>query len=452
MMPNPKRSSGPRLRALAAADEGAAVRAQLTKRNAELDRMNRALAAAHEHAAAIIRTVPDPLVILGADLRLQSVNDAFRFTFKISLVEVEGRSIFEIDRGAWNCPRLRHLLKRIIPEKQFFNDFEVTHDFERIGRRCLLVNARVLIESGRQPQKILLGIRDVTERKKTQDALDEAQASLAQHAGKLDQLVTRRTAQLVTINRQLQSSLTTNRKSQTEYRTLFLESEAMQEKLRHLTRQIIATQEEERKRISRELHDEVVQTLVGINVELSTLLGHAEQGRTGLQSKIAETQRLVEDSVHAVHRFARGLRPAVLDDLGLIPALHAYCRNVAAKKKLMIKLTANRGVEALGGAERTTLFRVAQEALTNVVRHAHASTVRITLSKVGGRIRMEIADNGRAFPVEKTLQKGSNKRLGLVGMRERAEMVGGTLTIESTPGTGTTVRAEVPLQPAASAK
>ncbi len=218
----------------------------------------------------------------------------------------------------------------------------------------------------------------------------------------------------------------------------------MQKKLRQLTRQIISAQEEERKEISRELHDEVVQTLVGINVELSALGKGATLGVHTLKSKIAHTQRLVENSVNAVHRFARELRPAVLDDLGLIPALHAYSKNLAARKKIKIQMTAFGGVEALGGAKRTVLFRVAQEALTNIARHAQATQVRMSITEISGAIRMEISDNGKSFQVDKTLLAKTNKRLGLVGMKERIEMVGGSLAIESAPGQGTTVRAEIP--------
>jgi len=228
------------------------------------------------------------------------------------------------------------------------------------------------------------------------------------------------------------------------YRELLSASQAMEKKLRLLTRQIISAQEEERKEISRELHDEVVQTLVGINVELSALTKGTSDGLHNVKSKIARAQRLVESSVNAVHRFARELRPAVLDDLGLIPALHTYSRNLAERKKLRIKMTAFGGVEALGGAERTALFRVAQEALNNVVRHAHASAISIKIVRIADKIRMEIGDNGQSFPVRKTLLATNNKRLGLVGMRERLEMVGGKLAIESTPGHGTTVRAEIP--------
>ncbi len=234
------------------------------------------------------------------------------------------------------------------------------------------------------------------------------------------------------------------RSAKERYRKLFLESQLMQKKLRQLTHQIISAQEEERKEISRELHDEVVQTLVGINVELAALGKGAAVGLETLKAKIARTQRLVEHSVNEVHRFARELRPAVLDDLGLIPALHAYSKSLAERKKLKIRMTAFGGVEALGSAKRTVLFRVAQEALTNVARHAHATQVRMSITEISGAIRMEISDNGKSFPVGKTLLAGNNKRLGLVGMRERVEMVGGHLTIKSAPGMGTTVCAEIP--------
>jgi signal transduction histidine kinase len=234
------------------------------------------------------------------------------------------------------------------------------------------------------------------------------------------------------------------RKGREQYRTLFLESQIMQKKLRQMTRQIIMAQEEERKEISRELHDEVVQTLVGINVELSALGKGASVGLRALKEKIARTQRLVENSVDAVHRFARELRPAVLDDLGLIPALTAYSKSLAERKKLRIRMTAFGGVEALGNVKRTVFFRVAQEALTNIARHAQATEVTMSIREISGAIRMEVTDNGRSFDVKKALFSKNPKRLGLVGMKERVEMVGGNLTIESLPGKGTTVRAEIP--------
>ena len=297
---------------------------------------------------------------------------------------------------------------------------------------------------GKGSRKIAVLLRNITVKRQVEEALREAQLKLTHYAGKLETLVARRTAELTVTNVRLRKAVVSVGKSKNQYQELFLESQILQKKLRLLTHQILTAQEEERKAISRELHDVVVQTLVGINVELSALGQAAEPG---LKGKIAHTRRLVEETVDTVHRFARELRPAVLDDLGLIPALHAYCKNLAAREKLKIKLTAFGGVEAMDDTRRTVLFRVAQEALTNVVRHAHATGVKIGITRIPGAIRMEICDDGKSFQVRKTLRTKTNKRLGLVGMRERIEMVGGNLTLESTPGQGTTVQVEIPFNP-----
>ena len=218
----------------------------------------------------------------------------------------------------------------------------------------------------------------------------------------------------------------------------------MQKKLRHLTRQVLSAQEDERREISRELHDDVAQMLTAINVELAALSAAPPVALKALRARLAFTQRLTEKAVSAVHQFARDLRPHALDDLGLIPALQIFMENLAARKKLVIRLTAFAGVEALDGARRIVLYRVAQEALTNIARHARASTVNMIISELPGAVRMEVNDNGKSFHVLKTLSSKTNKRLGLLGMRERLEMVGGTLRIESAPGQGTSVRAELP--------
>lgn len=234
------------------------------------------------------------------------------------------------------------------------------------------------------------------------------------------------------------------RLGQERYQRLLAQSQVIQEKQRNLAHQILSAQENERREISRELHDEVVQTLVGINVELAALGRAADVGTRALKAKIVSTQRLVEKSVNAVHQFARDLRPAVLDDLGLIPALQAFMKTVAARKKLRIQLTAFAGVEKMESAKRIVLYRVAQEALTNVARHARASLVKMSIRQIPGAIRMEVQDNGKSFAVAKVLESRTNKRLGLLGMRERVEMMGGTLIIESAPGQGTTVLADIP--------
>jgi two-component system sensor histidine kinase DegS len=145
-----------------------------------------------------------------------------------------------------------------------------------------------------------------------------------------------------------------------------------------------------------------------------------------------------------VHRFARELRPAVLDDLGLIPALHSFMKNFTERTGVHTALTAFAGVEQLNMTRRTVLFRVAQEALTNVARHAQASRVEIIIQQTPNGVCMTVADDGKSFQVQRVLLARGSKRLGLLGMRERLEMVGGNFQVESEPGKGTTIAARIP--------
>ena len=318
------------------------------------------------------------------------------------------------------------------------------NEVKTLGRWFDLYAFRI---GGAGSRRVAVLFNDVTARTRAEAALHDIRSQLAEHAGQLETMVGVRTAQLTATNRRLETSVAIVTQTREEYRSLLQESQFMQKKLRHLARQILTAQEDERRHISRELHDEVVQTLVGINVELTALGAAANLGARPLKTKIARTQRLVEKSVNAVHQFARELRPAVLDDLGLIPALHAYMKIAAARMKVKINLTAFGGVEAMDSAHRTVLYRVVQEALTNVGRHAQASLVDMSITKINGAVRLEVRDNGKSFQVLQTLSAKTNKRLGLLGMRERVEMVGGTVVIESAPGRGTTVRAEIPFNP-----
>ena len=236
------------------------------------------------------------------------------------------------------------------------------------------------------------------------------------------------------------------KESEQHYSLLLKQSHHMQEQLRRLSRQILSAQEEERRRISRDLHDEVGQVLTGINLHLATLKKEAATNTRDLTRKITRTQRLVVKSLNIVHQFAGQLRPAALDDLGLVPALHSYVKDFAKRTGLSIHFTSftRSRMEQLDSAKRTVLYRVAQEALVNVARHAQASLVNVSIRKLRGVIRMEVKDNGKSFPVQGVLPAGRNKGLGLLGMRERVEMVGGRFTVESAPGQGTTIRAEIP--------
>jgi signal transduction histidine kinase len=153
----------------------------------------------------------------------------------------------------------------------------------------------------------------------------------------------------------------------------------------------------------------------------------------------------VEHSVNIEHRFARELRPTVLDDLGLIPALHTFMKGFRKQTGMQVSLSAFADVEQLTGERRTVLYRIAQESLNNVSRHARASRVHVKIQRFDDTIYMTIKDNGQGFRADYTLHSKKNKRLGLLGMRERLDMVGGRFAVTSAPGKGTCVLAEIPL-------
>jgi signal transduction histidine kinase len=281
----------------------------------------------------------------------------------------------------------------------------------------------------------------------------EANVELKVMVGRL----TQRTDELATANSELQREIAQRKAVEDSLRTseatshrLLEKSRLMQEELRLLSHRLLSVQEEERKRISRELHDVIGQTLAGINLRLATLKSQTTAHAKELHRKIAVTQRLVEKSVAIVHRFARDLRPAVLDDLGLIPALQSCIKSYQQETGLRVTFNAYAGVEKQDSAVRTVLYRVVQEALSNVARHAKASHVSVRILSRKGAVAMEITDNGQGFAVEGALFAKTSKRLGLLGMRERVEMVGGTFCVESAPGQETTIRAEIP--PRGSAK
>ncbi|MGQ0553586.1 MAG: sensor histidine kinase [Planctomycetota bacterium] len=224
------------------------------------------------------------------------------------------------------------------------------------------------------------------------------------------------------------------------------QSAIMQEKLRRLSHKLLSVQEEERLRISRDLHDAIGQTLTGINVGLATLKHEVADDSRQLAEAITRAQLLVERSMRTVHQFAWELRPTLLDDLGLVPALRSYANLFAKRTGVKVSFAVDAKSYALDNDRSTALFRVAQGALSNVERHSRAKVARVSLRSVAGAVRLEVQDNGKAFDARRMETSKVNKHLGLLVMRERAEMVGGRFAIESSPRRGTTVRADVPLR------
>lgn len=210
--------------------------------------------------------------------------------------------------------------------------------------------------------------------------------------------------------------------------------------------QILHVQEEERKRISRELHDEVGQTLAAINTHLALVQrGRVAEQDSVFRTEFAGVEKLLVGAIERIHSFARALRSAALDDLGLLPALRAYLKDFAERTGLLVRFERAAGDAPLNAEQETALFRIAQESLANVAKHAQATEVVVTLGFAKDIIQLQIKDNGKGFAMKQRRAAAEKNRLGLLGMQERVRLVNGRCRVQSLPGCGTTVTVEVPL-------
>ena len=213
------------------------------------------------------------------------------------------------------------------------------------------------------------------------------------------------------------------------------------DQLRALTARLQTVREDERTKVAREIHDELGQALTAIKLEFTALLRDlpAVQGPVGQRSQ--SILKLLDGTIQSIRRIATELRPGILDDIGLVAAVEWAAEEFQARTGINCHLDrpdANIGMDTQSA---TALFRIVQETLTNVVRHANASEVNIRLAQEHGQLVLEVRDNGRGISEE---QLSGNRSLGILGMRERALLIGGELTMSGSPGKGTTVTVRIP--------
>ncbi len=223
--------------------------------------------------------------------------------------------------------------------------------------------------------------------------------------------------------------------------------EAIDDANRQRATQIINAQEEERKRIARELHDETSQVLTSLLISLAVV--EESVATKEAHNRIAETRILAHQTLRAIRSLSIDLRPSALDDLGLLPALRWYVKEYQQKTNTEVDFQASGIKERLPAEMETVLYRIIQEALTNVAKHAQAHKVRVVLKGEHDAITATITDNGRGFNVD-ALQKAPGQERGgwgLVGMYERAQLLEGSLDIATSQGKGTTITTRIPLHP-----
>ncbi len=228
------------------------------------------------------------------------------------------------------------------------------------------------------------------------------------------------------------------------FNAMLAAQEESRAELAALSSRALDAQEEERRRLARELHDETAQELTALLVRIRLAADGSREPAT--RERLAELRAAAARTLDGVRRMARELRPTILDDLGLVEAVRAHAHDLSARGLARIAVEATGCEERLDPTRELVLYRVIQEALSNAVKHADARVIVVTLTRSAGAITATVSDNGQGFdPATVVVPSPTGQGLGLLGMRERLTLVGGKLEIDALPGAGTTVLAMVPL-------
>jgi len=302
----------------------------------------------------------------------------------------------------------------------------VTRDGQRV---TLEVNWRPVMRDG-TPAALQAIAYNLTQRKQAEAALRQAFAELERRSDELSRTVAmlnEHIGERRNVERQLRES---------------------QAQLRALSTRLLQVQEQQRQRIAREIHDDLGQTLTALRLDVAWLARRLDPSPSLTGEKLERMGALVDATIESVQAIARDLRPPILDDVGVVAAIEWQAREFEERTGISCRFRINRDDIDLDADRSIAVFRLVQEALTNVARHAHATRVTIALAEARDRLVISIRDNGRGIGRDAIFRPGA---LGLLGMRERIHLCGGRLRIDGRPGKGTLLRAEVPLVKAAGA-
>jgi PAS domain S-box-containing protein len=271
--------------------------------------------------------------------------------------------------------------------------------------------------------------RDMTER--------HAKQTLGKAKEMLELRAEQRTTVLARVNQELRSEIADRVRAEEQFR-------ASLDQLRALTARLQSVREEERTSIAREIHDELGQACTAIKMDLALIGRKATRRQTSLLAKVDSATKLVDGMIVTLRRIASDLRPRTLDDLGLTAALEWQAQEFESRTGIPCRITLPQEPLALDAERSTAIFRIFQESLTNIARHAHATRVEARLGLEVNELFFQVRDNGKGFDAEEVKTR---KSLGLVGMQERALLLNGELNVEGVPGAGTIMTMRIPLPP-----
>lgn len=374
-----------------------------------------AVAKAKEYAEVIVTTIPYPVVVLDQRARIVSANAAFYYLFQTSESQVVHWPMGELPDVTWLSPTLEAAFQKAINEGRPVDGLILRAEIRRGSLLTLNVNARRLTtHTGSNREFLLVAFEDITRRQRAEEDRELVLQQLQESQLRLEARVKERTQELG----------------------------KSYEKLRALGEQLVLAHESEQRRIARELHDQIGQDLTALKITLSRgKTGKAEQALEALQ----EAEAMTDELLQTVRNICGTLRPQVLDDLGLIAGLQWHVRTFSARTGLDITFDFGTVDETrLSPIVKSTIFRVIQEALTNVSRHAETTTASVMLAMRRRAVEFSIRDGGKGFDAAAALKTGTS---GVSGMRERLSLVQGVFEISSFPQQGTVIRATIPLPP-----
>jgi len=392
----------------------------------ERERIQGALTASEIRYRRLFETAKDGILILDADTgRITDANPYLQNLLGYSHAELLGKRLWEI--GPFRDIAASRGAFRKLQKKKYIRYDNLPLETKDRRHRHVEFVSNVYRENG--SRVIQCNIRDITSRHQAEEALANA-------SRELERRVEERTAELLAANRLMKKMLDEGKRAEERIRI-------SRERLRNLSGRLQSLLEEERTRISREIHDELGQALTAMKLDLSSIRrrllsdGHPEPA-----AKIQEIELDASRIIRTVRKIATDLRPGILDELGVVAAIKWMAKNFQNRAGIGCKVTVQ-GVDKISDTTRATaIFRIVQEALTNVMRHAAASQVDVSLERKGDTLVLAVRDNGIGIKEERIFH---SKSLGLVGIRERVLTLGGEALISGKPGEGTIVRVTLPM-------
>jgi PAS domain S-box-containing protein len=393
---------------------------------AERKRIEQAQTASEVRYRRLFETAKDGILILDADTgRITDANPFLQDMLGYSHAELLGKMLWEIgplrdiaaSRGAF----------RKLQRKEYIRYDNLPLETKERRYKHVEFVSNVYRENG--SKVIQCNIRDISARNRAEEAL-------ANISRELEKRVEDRTAELLTANRLMKTMLDEGKRSEEKLRK-------SREQLRNFSGRLQTLLEEERTRISREIHDELGQSLTALKLDLSLIRRKIlSEGLAGESGKIYEIELTVSRIIRTVRKIATDLRPGILDELGVVAAIRWMAKNFQKRTGVSCKVAVKGADRISGPALSTAIFRIIQEALTNVMRYAAASQVKVSLAREGDTLVVEVRDNGIGIKEGKIFDP---KSLGLIGIRERVLLLGGEAQISGKPGEGTLVKVVLPM-------